>query len=320
LAIIARRRRGRIAGWTLAILLGLAAVAAYGLALWRAPDWVHAAKPQDRYNARVLVISVGGAIVVGAGLLYTARNYRLSRRRQVTERFAFALDRLGSSELYARIGGVRALEDVIHDSAGQHYDVIEVLNPFIRAGTPRRARQSDPQVWMHPVTGSDPPSEPAADIQAALTVLAYRPLRPERQVIDLRGLHLANAYLTGANLTRANFFRADLTRANFTRADLTGASFTGADLTGAWLSGADVTRANFTGADLTGADLTRADLTGADLTGASFTGADLTGAWRPPAPAWRADQLARGEVPEGWQRDGWRLKRAETGPGGEAAM
>ena len=131
---------------------------------------MHAATPQDRYNARVLVISVGGAIVVGTGLLYTARNYRLSRRGQVTDRFTVALERLGSSELYVRIGGVHALEHVMRDSAEHHDDVIEVLTEFIRDRAPRR-RQSDRQAWMHPVTGSVPdlPYEPAADIQAALT-------------------------------------------------------------------------------------------------------------------------------------------------------
>ena len=84
LAIIARTRPARITGWTPAAILALAAVVAYGVALWRAPGWMHATTAQDRYNARVLVISVGGAIVVGTGLLYTARNYRLSRRGQVT--------------------------------------------------------------------------------------------------------------------------------------------------------------------------------------------------------------------------------------------
>jgi len=57
-----------------------------------------------------------------AGLLYTARNYRLSRRGQVTDRFTTALERLGSSELYVRIGGVHALEHVMRDSA-DHHDV-----------------------------------------------------------------------------------------------------------------------------------------------------------------------------------------------------
>ncbi|SRR6266516_981207 len=158
LAIIARRRPARIAGWTLAILLGLAAVAAYGVTLWRAPGWMHATTLQDRYNARVLVISVGGAIVVGPGLLYTARNYRLSRRGQVTDRFTIALERLGSSELYVRVGGAHALEHVMRDSAEHHDDVIEVLTAFTRDRTSRRAHQADCQVWMHPVTGSVPGS------------------------------------------------------------------------------------------------------------------------------------------------------------------
>jgi hypothetical protein len=98
-ATLARSRAARIAGWVLATILALAAVIAYGVALWRASGWMHAATPKARYNPRVLVISVGGAVVVGTGLLYTARNYRLSRRGQVTDRFTIALERLGSSEL-----------------------------------------------------------------------------------------------------------------------------------------------------------------------------------------------------------------------------
>jgi hypothetical protein len=156
LVIIARSRPARIAGWTLAAILGLVAAAVYGVALWRAPGWMHATTAQDRYNARVLVISVGGAIVVGTGLLYTARNYRLSRRGQVTDRFTVALERLGSSELYVRFGGVHALEHVMRDSPGHHDDVIEVLTAFIRDRTPRRARRAGRQAWMHLVTGSVP--------------------------------------------------------------------------------------------------------------------------------------------------------------------
>src|SRR5262249_28030597 len=79
LAIIARSRPARITGWTLAAILALAAAAAYGLAPWRAAGGMHATTPPVRYTARVLVISVGGAVIVGTGLLYTARNYRLSR-------------------------------------------------------------------------------------------------------------------------------------------------------------------------------------------------------------------------------------------------
>jgi hypothetical protein len=152
LAIIARSRPARVAGWALAAILALAAVTVYGVALWRAPGWAHATTAQDRYNARVLVISVGGAIVVGTGLLYTARNYRLSRRGQVTDRFTSALERLGSGELYVRLGGVHALEHVMRDSADHHDDVIEVLTAFIRdraksglsAGSPWAGTDSRP--------------------------------------------------------------------------------------------------------------------------------------------------------------------------------
>jgi pentapeptide repeat protein len=329
---------GRRAGWALAGILGLAAVVAYGVALWRAPGWMHATTAQAAYNARVLVISVGGAIVVLTGLLYTAFNYRLSRRGQVTDRFTIALERLGSSELYVRIGGVHALEHVMRDSAEHHDDVIEVLTAFIRDRAPRRGRR----VW-HPVAGSVPdpslPAVPALDIQAALTALAHRPDRPERQTINLTGKHLAGALLAAANLTRANLHRANFTAANLNRANLIGADlatahFGGADLTRANLAiahlhYANLTAANLTAADLTGADLAIADLTGANLTGANLnrailtgailTGADLSGAnlhradltraiWRPDAP-----------VPAGWQRgDTGRLARADPSPGGEA--
>jgi hypothetical protein len=245
LAIVARSRPARVAGWTLAAVLALAGATAYGLALWRAPGWMHATTPQEGYNARVLVISIGGAIV-GAGLLYTARNYRLSRRGQVTDRFTIALERLGSSELYVRIGGVHALEHVMRDSADHHDEVIEVLTEFIHDRAPRRAYQSGRQVWMHPVTGSVPdlPSEPTPDIQAALTALGHRPHRPERQRIDLGGLHLTGTQLFGANLTRAWFNDADLTGAQLYDADLTGTQLYGADLTDAWLGGANLTVAS----------------------------------------------------------------------------
>jgi hypothetical protein len=256
-AIIARSRPARIAGWSLAAVLTLTAAAVYGVALWRAPGWMHATTAQDRYNARVLVISVGGAIVVGTGLLYTARNYRLSRRGQVTDRYTIALERLGSSELYVRIGGVHALEHVMRDSADHHDDVIEVLTQFIRNRAPRRGGQADRQMWMHPVTGSVPdlPSKPTPDIQAALTVLGHRPHRPERQRIDLTGLHLTGARLDGANLT--------------------GAWLDGADLSGAWLVGADLSGAQLTRVNLTGVMLGRADLTGAMLDRADLTRAML---------------------------------------------
>ena len=228
---------------------GLAAAAAYGVALWRVPGWMHATTAQDRYDARVLVISVGGAIVVGTGLLYTARGYRLpatgyrlSRRGQVTDRFTVALERLGSAELYVRIGGVHALEHVMRDSAEHHNDVIEVLTEFIRDRAPRSDRQPGRQVWMYLVTGSVPdlPTRPAPDIQAPRPHWATG-RTAQNDNIDLAGLHLVGANLTGASLTGAWLGGADLTGAGLDHANLTHAGLGHTDLTDASLGYANLT-------------------------------------------------------------------------------
>ena len=167
--------------------------------------------------------------------------------------FTVALERLGATELYVRIGGVHALEQVMRDSPDHHDDVNEVLTQFIRGLAPL-ARQSGHQAWMHPVTGSVPdlPAEPTPDVQATLTALAHRPLRPERQPINLHHLRLTNADLDGANLTGAHLHDANLTDASLDGADLTRAHLHGADLTGANLTGANLTRANLIGEDHAG--------------------------------------------------------------------
>jgi hypothetical protein len=62
----------------------------------------------------------------------------LSPREQVTDRFTQALERLGSTALYGRIGGVYCLAHVMRASAERYNDVIGVLVAFGRArpGTP----------------------------------------------------------------------------------------------------------------------------------------------------------------------------------------
>ncbi|MEM7579089.1 MAG: pentapeptide repeat-containing protein [Cyanobacteria bacterium P01_A01_bin.80] len=61
-------------------------------------------------------------------------------------------------------------------------------------------------------------------------------------------------------------------------ADLSGVDFRGADLNDADLSGADLSDADLSDADLSGADLSDADLSDADLSGADLSGADLNDA------------------------------------------
>jgi hypothetical protein len=238
------------------------------------------------------VVAFTAALGAGIALLYTARTYRLNRRGQITDRFTKALERLGSGEIYVRIGGILALEQIVQDAPEQAAtDAAHVLGHFIRHHAPRTALPPDPDD-PHRGPHADPrPSEPAADVQAALTALTRTESRTHvapREQLDLHGLHLAGAQLTQADLTEANLRGATFTGANlfgatFTGAVLFGATFTEADLSGATFTEVVLSRATFTEANLsratfTGAVLSRATFTEANLFGATFTRAILFGA------------------------------------------
>ncbi|WP_159041093.1 pentapeptide repeat-containing protein [Streptomyces sp. CFMR 7] len=231
--------------------------------------------------------------VLGAGiaLLFTAFNYRLTHRGQVTDRFIKALERLGSEELYVRIGGVLALEQIIQDAPDQTAHAVQVLNVFLRRRAPghheatsttgRRdritvARQAARRGSGSVVSSTPHPDRPEADVGCALRVLSRPEVRKHispHQKLDLSVLHLEGA----------TFDEADLAGATFHGANLTNVGLVGANLTGAWFIGANLTRAALVDADLAsalldGADLTCTVLAGTNCTGARFDGADLTGA------------------------------------------
>jgi len=258
----------------------------YGWAIINAPAIVNQAalnstglSPGERltaeHNARLLVVSLGGALAVGAGLLYTARNYRLARRGQVTERFTKALERLGSNELYVRIGGVHALEHVMRDSPDHHGDVVEVLVAFVRDRAPALTSRFEPKSqWVNLPIASDLPNlpdVPSHDVAAALAAIGSRPKRParERAPLNFRDIHLR-----GLNLNRADFEDAD-----FTRADLQNASLPNANLSRCNLSYADLRNSNLSYAILDGANLSYARLKEVNLLSARLSDAVLTGAY-----------------------------------------
>ena len=298
-------------------------------------------------NARGRLLTLGAGLVAVAALVFTALNFSLLRRNseqadqwqrrthelteqgQVTDRYAKAVEQLGSDKPDVRIGGIYALERIARDSARDHPTVMEVLTAFVR--------EHSREQWPLPERDTDPapPRKTRPDVQAAAWVIGRRDAESDKRQIDLTGAILAHAILDGAYLTtrrpqvtpgpggrQAWFAGADFTGAKLKWAHLDHADLTGAHLNGAYLDNgthlhraildhADLTGAHLNGVDLTGADLTGADLNGADLTGADLTGADLTGAdlrgarWPEDAP-----------VPEGWERDtgSGRLQRAGTGP------
>ena len=212
------------------------------------------------------------------------RTFELTEQGQVTDRYAKAIEQLGSEKLDVRIGGIYALERVARDSARDYPAVMEVLTAFIREHSREQWPLPDPD-------GQEQGRSTRPDIRAAVTVVRRRDQKRDIQPIDLTGAFLVGADLTGTTLSRANLSdvnlgQADLTHADLTQADLRGANLTRADLTGTTLSRANLSdvnlgQADLTHADLTHADLTHADLTQADLRGANLTRADLTGTTLP---------------------------------------
>jgi hypothetical protein len=70
-----------------------------------------------RETARTQLLTLGAVVFVAGALVFTARNYGLSREGQVTDRCTKAIEQLGSDKLGVRIGGIYALERVARDSA-----------------------------------------------------------------------------------------------------------------------------------------------------------------------------------------------------------
>ena len=80
-----------------------------------------------RDAARGRLLTLGAGLLAAGALVFTARNFTLSREGQVTDRYTKAIEQLGSDKLDVRIGGIYALERVARDSAKDHPTIMEVL-------------------------------------------------------------------------------------------------------------------------------------------------------------------------------------------------
>lgn len=303
-----------ITGPSLLLVLASLAVSCVGvgalLLVWRGPWWLdgqYLSTKDLRTGSAALVTGFRTAVVqllavfgASVALIFTAINYRLSRRGQVTERFTNALERLGSGELYVRIGGILALEQIVQDAPEQGDHAEQVLTAFVRDRAPQRSASASPRPMQERIrkarrsaggatlaSGNDPRAGsrsgpgtglPEADVQQALVALTSNHERVRR--LQLPGLHLVKAELQGGNLARAMLIATDLTRANLSDADLTDSLLSGARLRQALLfhaklTGASLIRADLKGAGLAWADLSRARLHCANLDNAYLDAADL---------------------------------------------
>ncbi|MCX5310688.1 pentapeptide repeat-containing protein [Streptomyces sp. NBC_00154] len=301
-----RPRGARLAGLAAAAVVGVLAMVFTPLTRvlveWiSGPDWRGmdgAARSAALGQLRLALVQVAAALGAAIALLFTAFNYRLTRRGQVTDRFTKALERLGSDQMYVRIGGVLALEQIVHDAPDQATHAAQVLVAFIRERAPRAAkrgeagkrgrltaaRRSARNRVATPTRSPELPREPDADVQAALTALTRPTFRAHvesggsKRIIDLSDLHLTRVRLKGADLSNVDLGGADLTSSGLLEVDLSDSRLWRVNLTHAWLEGANLTRAWAREAELSQAKLKDADLTSARLGSADLTDADLTGA------------------------------------------
>jgi uncharacterized protein YjbI with pentapeptide repeats len=96
--------------------------------------------------------------------------------------------------------------------------------------------------------------------------------------LDLKGVSLPYADLTGCVCMHQDLAGADLRGSLCIDADFTGSSFANARLARCDFSRSELAGCNFRGADLTNADFENANLTGADLRGAKLASTRFTDA------------------------------------------
>ena len=249
---------------------------------WLAHHDVGSANPallltaRDDARGRLLTLSAG--LFAFGALLYTARNYSLSREGQVTDRYTKAVEQLGSKEIDVRIGGIYALERIARDSAKDHPTVVEVLAAYVR--------EHSSEQWPLLPAGSQPGAEPPErttrpDVQAALTAIGRRNPRQDTLRLNLAGANLSGANLSGANLDGANLCGAIVERADLSFAGLAKRTVSlplaSSHVTVSIPEAVDLDKANLTDANLNYANLTEAGLIGTIAKRTTFRGAILTG-------------------------------------------
>jgi Pentapeptide repeats (8 copies) len=217
-------------------------------------------------DVRIGLLQAVAGVAVIAAVVVTWQQLETDRRQlrqqlevagqeQAGERFAQALDQLGSEQLDVRLGGIYGLERVAARASGEapagwwasqdRVQVFEILSAYVRTTSHR------PPVGPAGPDASLQVRQP--DVNAAVTVLARRTVLDGDPPLDLSGsllggarlgwARLAGADLRGADVRGTSLQHAELAGAHLEQALLCGTEFQGADLRGAHLAGAKVSAA-----------------------------------------------------------------------------
>jgi hypothetical protein len=284
------------------VVLGIVII----LLLWKGPDLLLNGAVRNHHDQisskdyatllddyRKTLAQVVGGIGLVFTLVFTWMTYLLSAREKITDRFAKAIELLGSLDKNGnpawepRMGGAYALGDIAKESPGDHEVVVEILTAYLRhfAHLPvsdLRKPPGQPRVWDR------------KEIQAILTVLGRRDTTREKnkprincthldlRAADLHSAHLENLNLTRSNLANANLYMAKLDYSLLGNCILTGTNFKGTDFGSASLDGADLA-----GADLHSANMSKCQVTQEQLNSANGNksvnvppGLNIPNAWK----------------------------------------
>jgi uncharacterized protein YjbI with pentapeptide repeats len=256
--------------WARPLFLGAMGLVLLYILFWKVPKWQVPADLDEKdhvdleWKARQTMTQIiGGAILLG-GLFFTAQTLRvsqqtlrLSQEGQITDRFAKAVEQLGSDNLTVRLGGIYSLSRIAKDSVEKDFQtVMDVLTAFVREHAPIKERLDTASMRAEQGKDVHTRSGPPTDIQAILNVIKFRTMG-NLPILDLHQTDLQEANLNGADFLRADFQGANLRAAGCVGL-FRGVSFQGAHLEEADLRGASLYGSNFEGAHLDGAKLQRA--------------------------------------------------------------
>ncbi|WP_280429722.1 pentapeptide repeat-containing protein [Nocardia brasiliensis] len=215
---------------------------------------------------------LGGLWFTAGTLVVTNKQYGITERTEVTNRFAQAVTQLGNESMDVRLGAIYQLERLTIDSPRDRSVIFETISAYIRTHAARTPDCRPEQVQ------EASQKKPPEDVQSALTVIGRRDSSGSER-INLSRTCLVGANLHYANLAGLQVDDADLSFADLSNSVLRNGWFHRSSLDHAALSGTDLTGIRSVKTSFVSANFLQANLSWAEFYNANFDNADFSGAY-----------------------------------------
>ncbi|MGW6526867.1 pentapeptide repeat-containing protein [Streptomyces venezuelae] len=224
-----------------------------------------------------MVTAIGALVFTGVSIQQVRIQNGVAESGQATDRFNAAIENIASDSMDIRLGGIYALQRLMHDSPRDQPQILTVLAAYIRGhDKPLTKRPSQLALDTAKNTAGVSLHLVPDDVEAAVRVIADRDPGNDGMThrglvvpaVDLSGAHLEGIDISDASLEFANFSGAHLEYARLRDVDLTAANFDDASLRHADLSFSDISYASFRETELEKSDFEYTQAEGADFSGA----------------------------------------------------